>query len=293
MSTILIIEDDPVIQRSLDALLRRSGFDTRLWPDLRPAEEALRPAPDMILLDVTLPSGDGFAFCRQLQALSPLPVVFLTVLDDEDSIAEGLESGGDDYVIKPFSGRVLLSRIHAIRRRTARNGRLRSGELVPDLSDHSARLRGEALTLLPKEWEILTLFLRNPGRLLTRRMLLEQLWDAEGCFVDNNTLSVHMSRLRKKLGSFQGAPHIRTAPAGLLFGLPSATGPSVPDRGAGAVLFTDPLCGHDDTGAGTFAVSRLSAEHRTQQLHLPFLSGGVALAAVVGDAGGGRGDRRY
>ena len=184
MSTILIIEDDPVIQRSLDALLRRSGFDTRLWPDLRPAEEALRPAPDLILLDVTLPSGDGFAFCRQLRALSPLPVVFLTVLDDEDSIVEGLESGGDDYVVKPFSGRVLLSRIQALLRRTARSGRLRSGELVLDLSDHTARLRGEPLTLLPKEWEILTLFLRNPGRLLTRRLLLEQLWDAEGCFVD-------------------------------------------------------------------------------------------------------------
>lgn len=210
MPTILIIEDDAVIQRSLEALLRRSGFDTCLWPDLDSAEACAVLRPDLVLLDVTLPSGDGFGFCRRLRALSPLPVVFLTVLDDEDSIVRGLESGGDDYITKPFSARVLLSRIHALLRRTARTGGLRSGELTLHIDRHTAALRGEPLALLPKEWDILTLLLENPGRLLTRRILLERLWDAEGNFVDDNTLSVHMSRLRKKLGSFQGTPYIRT-----------------------------------------------------------------------------------
>ena len=210
MPTILIIEDDPVIQRSLDTLLRRGGFSACLRTDLPTAEEAAALAPDLILLDVTLPSGDGFAFCRRFRALSALPVVFLTVLDDEDSIVRGLECGGDDYVVKPFSGRVLLSRIQSLLRRTARPGRLRSGELVIDAGAHTAALRGEPLALLPKEWDILLLLTRTPGRLLTRRMLLELLWDAEERFVDDNTLSVHMSRLRRKLGCFQGMPYIRT-----------------------------------------------------------------------------------
>ena len=210
MAAILTIEDDPVLQQSLRTLLERSGFDALLWPDLRPAEEAANLAPDLILLDVTLPSGSGFDFCRSLRRLSALPVVFLTVLDDEDSIVRGLECGGDDYVTKPFSARVLLSRVHALLRRTGRPGRLRCGELVVEPGERRAALRGKPLALLPKEWALLSLFLDNPGRLLTRRLLLERLWDAEGSFVDDNTLSVHMSRLRKKLGSFQGTPYIRT-----------------------------------------------------------------------------------
>ena len=178
---------------------------------LVPSFTDLKPGSELFHI-VTLPAGDGFSFCRQLRRLSRTPVIFLTVLDDEDSIVQGLSCGGDDYVTKPFSARVLLSRMQALLRRTAGESVqcLCSGELVLQPDTHTALLRGEALPLMPKEWEILLLFLQNPGRLLTRRILLERLWDAEGSFVDDNTLSVHMSRLRKKLGDYQGTPYIRT-----------------------------------------------------------------------------------
>ncbi len=206
---IAIIEDDRSLRDSLGELFSGEGYETAAAAGLREAR-ALEEA-DLWLVDVMLPDGSGIDFVREKRKTSTMPILILTALDGEDSIIAGLKAGADDYIVKPFRAGELLARVDAnLRRVLPERYELVSGELSYSFPDEHIRLRGEELNLRAMERRLLRLLLESRGRLLTRDYLLYQLWDRDENYVDENTLSVLVSRLRKEIGSFQGLDYIET-----------------------------------------------------------------------------------
>jgi DNA-binding response OmpR family regulator len=162
---------------------------------------------EMLLLDVTLPDGTGFDLCKDIrESGNRVPIIFLTASDQELSVIRGLDSGGDDYITKPFKIGELQSRIRALLRRAEQRGLVPSeaepivsGDIHVDLVNHQVLRSGEPLNLTAAEYRLLVLFLRHAGQVLTRQKILEALWDHAGDFVDDNTLSVYVRRLREKV----------------------------------------------------------------------------------------------
>ena len=206
---IAIIEDDRSLRDSLCELFSGECYETDAAPSLREAR-ALEEA-DLWLVDLMLPDGSGIDFVREKRKTSTMPILILTALDGEDSIIAGLKAGADDYIVKPFRAGELLARVDAnLRRVLPERYELVSGELSYSFPDEHIRLRGEELNLRAMERRLLRLLLESRGRLLTRDYLLYQLWDRDENYVDENTLSVLVSRLRKEIGSFQGLDYIET-----------------------------------------------------------------------------------
>lgn len=181
MKKILVLEDDENIRIGLCHILRTKGFDALPTADIAGAR-SLYADCDLCLLDVMLPDGSGVDLCREIRGESDVPVIFLTCVDDNKRIASALDTGGDDYVVKPFDTDVLISRINAALRRTA---------AVEDVSVE------DELTAI--ERELLSYFRLNKNRILTREQILSRMWDSRGEFVGDNTLSVRINRLRGKL----------------------------------------------------------------------------------------------
>lgn len=201
---IRIVEDDHVLRDGLTELLTASGYDVESVASLREAEAMLdgKEAPQLWLVDLMLPDGTGLALCRQIHAASETPIIILTALDDEDSVIAGLSSGADDYITKPFRARELLARIEAnLRRFAPRQSGYQSGELLYTLPDERIFVHGEEVQLRNAERTLLKVFLESGGRLLKRDYLLYSLWDCRENYVDENTLSVLVSRLRRALCS--------------------------------------------------------------------------------------------
>ncbi len=202
---ILLVEDDVSLIDGLLYSLRKNGFETDVAMNLKEAGNFLREKYDLLLLDVNLPDGTGFELCEKIREKgSQVPVIFLTALDEEVNIIRGLDGGGDDYITKPFKLGELCSRINALLRRSGRetnkdDRRLASGPVAVDLSLCRASLDGKALELTGAEYRLLCFFLRNRNQVLTRNMILNAMWDDNGSFVDNNTLSVYIRRLREKI----------------------------------------------------------------------------------------------
>lgn len=207
LSRILLLEDDAGLAEGLQYSLERNGFSLKAVRTVKEAKEALKEkdAYDLLLLDVALPDGTGFEVCEAVRAGgSRIPVIFLTAADEETSVIRGLDGGGDDYITKPFRLGELCSRIRALLRRSGRedgggNEQLISGPVRIDLSGCRAYREGELLELTGAEYRLLCLLVKNPGRVLTRGAILDALWDGNGSFVDDNTLSVYMRRLREKV----------------------------------------------------------------------------------------------
>ena len=211
MHQVLIIEDDEQIRWNLRELLER---EYTIWEADR-AESAwdiLHTQPiDLCLVDINLPTMNGYELCSQIRAQYLMPIIFVTVLDDEGSIVRGLSCGGDDYITKPFSAQILRVRMAAqLRRRsyqTERNaGQIAVDGYLLDLDRHTLSVNGSEIDLTKTEYEILHLLIKRAGCLVTRRLLLESIWDGYENYVENNTLSVHMSRLRKKLNRLGSCP---------------------------------------------------------------------------------------
>ena len=200
---ILLVEDDGVIRNNVCSLLQQEGYQTMPCACLEEARTALRKSvPDLVVLDVLLPDGSGFEFCREIRESYKVPVLFLTCCDEDEDIVKGLEYGGDDYVAKPFRAKVLLSRIMALLRRTqnAPNADLQVDVFQFDNTKRCCRLMGEDLGLTPIEYRILYELAKQANTIVTRSVLLHGVWEL-GCeYMDENTLSVHVSRLRSKLG---------------------------------------------------------------------------------------------
>ena len=217
MARLLLVEDDPMILNALTAFLREEGFETETADGQRAALELLsRHSFDLVLLDITLREGNGFDTCQAIKAQSAVPVFFLTASGDESSTVAGLDMGADDYIAKPFRPRELLSRIRsALRRSGADAARLMLGPLTLDTDKGEVYRAGVPLALSALEYRMLLLFAGNRGKLLSRNRLLEELWDMGGEFVNDNTLTVCIKRLRDKIEEDPAAPRIIKTVRGL------------------------------------------------------------------------------
>lgn len=208
MQTILLVEDDQRIVENLTEYLEGEGFQVRSAAGQTQALERLEGERfDLVLLDISLSDGNGFAVCSAIKALYRLPVIFLTASGDEYSTVTGFEVGADDYVPKPFRPRELLMRIKNVLRRTSSGGGLvRLGPVEVDTVRGRATKDGQDLNLSALEYRLLLMFLNHPGAVLTRSQLLEGIWDIAGDFVNDNTLTVYIKRLREKIEDDPQAP---------------------------------------------------------------------------------------
>jgi len=212
---VLFVEDESSISGPFSKALAREGFEPFVAATAaRALELAERLEPDLILLDLHLPDGDGRDVCRTIRARSGVPIIILTARGTETDRIVGLELGADDYVVKPFSGAEVIARIRAVLRRAKPAGRAEEepeapvtiGDLHVDLAARRATLRGEELQLSRKEFDLLAELVRNAGRVVTREDLMDRVWD-ENWFGSTKTLDVHVRWLRGKLGETAEAPH--------------------------------------------------------------------------------------
>ena len=207
MERILIIEDDDILAQGVKLNLELAGFSADTAPDLREAQKRLdgRAAEwDLLVLDVNLPDGDGFSFAEKLRTgNNDVPVIFLTAKDMDTDMMRGFAAGADDYITKPFNVQILVQRVRAVLGRyhsgKERQDRMHVGNLEIDFESWQLFKSGKELTLTPTEFRLLRKFCENPGIVLTRNMLLEELWDKDGNFVDEHTLTIFISRLRSKI----------------------------------------------------------------------------------------------
>ena len=203
---ILLVEDDAALRSALEELLLREGYEVAKVSNVRSAVEAMNVEIDLAMLDVGLPDGDGVSLCRQWRSEGiQTPILFLTAKDEELDVVRGLDAGGNDYVTKPCRMQELLSRIRALLRRNQKDVTVSRSGITLDKSKLQAAKDGEVLLLTVTEYKILAKLISERS-IITRAALLDALWDVDSRFVDDNTLSVHVSRLREKVGS----SHIKT-----------------------------------------------------------------------------------
>jgi two-component system KDP operon response regulator KdpE len=213
---ILVCDDEPQILRALKVILREAGFEA---VPAETAEEALDRAavhpPDAAILDLVLPDGDGVEVCREIRRWSPMPIIVLSAVGEEDAKVRALEAGADDYVTKPFGARELIARLEAALRRvqvtTAGEPRITAEGLEIDLAAHTVTRDGAEVHLTPIEFRLLETLARNRGRLMTHRALLVEVWGPE--YADDVTvLRGHLANLRRKIEPADGHRYIRTDP---------------------------------------------------------------------------------
>lgn len=218
---VLLVEDDGSLIDGLEYALKKDGFAVEVARSVEEFGKLYADGRfDVVLLDVSLPDGNGFELCKRIRRTSEVPILFLTAADEEFNVVRGLDMGGDDYVSKPFRLNELLSRIHSLQRRAGKRGKeagtgqeavLESGSVRVDLMGNRAYLKEAPLELTAQEYRLLCLFLKNQGMILTREQILDRLWDGNGEFVDDNTLSVYIRRLRSKIEEEPSSPkHLLT-----------------------------------------------------------------------------------
>lgn len=204
MNRILLLEDDLSLISGLSFAFKKQGYETDIARTLSEADALWADGKyDLLVLDVSLPDGSGFTFCKKVRVTSKVPIIFLTASNEETSIIMGLDIGGDDYITKPFKLGVLTSRMNALLRRARDFGtadtELASNGIRVLLLQRQVYKNGTLLDLTSGEYKLLCLFMRNPNVVLSKDQILEKLWDCEGNFVDNNTLTVYIRRLRIKI----------------------------------------------------------------------------------------------
>lgn len=210
MTKILLVEDEETIVRSLKDFLRAEGFDVDNTDGQKNALEMLeRSDYDLALLDVSLSEGNGFSLCSAIKKEKQLPVIFLTASWDEFSVVTGLDLGADDYIAKPFRPRELVSRINSVLRRCGKSRKFFDIDNVRvDLDKGVVYRDDQDLYLSALEYRLFLAFINSEGRLLTRSRLLEEIWDVAGDFVNDNTLTVYIKRLRDKIENNPAEPRI-------------------------------------------------------------------------------------
>lgn len=215
--SVLIVEDDEIIREGLELALQQEGCRVYAAGTSGEALEIVRRKTpvDFYLLDILLPDGDGFMVCREIRKRTDTPILFLTACDDEVNTVRALEQGADDYISKPFRIRELFARMKAILRRTRREEgnpeqAARVGRTQVYLQTGRIYCGDEEIVLTAMEYKLLLIFLSHRGQTLTRRQILNDIWDEAGDFVNDNTLSVYIKRLRKKLGDTPEGQVIKT-----------------------------------------------------------------------------------
>ena len=199
---ILLVEDDPFLQDGLQEVLQREGYHVTLANSCVSANQYItKESYHLVILDVTLPDGNGYRLCNAWRKSGiSVPILFLTARDDEMDVVHGLDAGGDDYVTKPFRLQELLSRIRALLRRSRSKYHIyHKDTLTVDFDKHMVLQDDKPLFLTPTEFQLLSVMVRHRNQTLTRAQLLQSIWDDAGTYIEDNTLSVHISRLRDKL----------------------------------------------------------------------------------------------
>lgn len=212
MSRILLLEDDLSLINGLSFAFKKQGYELTIARTQKEAEMLWGDDKyELLVLDVSLPDGTGFEFCEKVRQVSKVPIIFLTASDEEMSIIMGLDIGGDDYITKPFKLGVLVSRINALLRRARDFGvvdtELQSNGIRVHLLQGQVYKNGDLLDLTVAEYKLLCLFMKNPNVVLTKEQILDKLWDCDGNYVDNNTLTVYIRRLRIKIEDDPGKPN--------------------------------------------------------------------------------------
>ncbi len=210
MTKILLVEDDKAIVSNLTEFLSNEGYIVKNVSGQTDALNLLaQESVDLVLLDVSLAEGNGFATCKAIKAEYNIPVIFLTASDDEFSTVTGFDLGSDDYIPKPFRPRELASRIKNVLRLTGNTGKIvKLGNVLVDTEKGIAKKNNADLYLSALEYRILLMFINNRGKLLTRNQLLDSIWDIAGEFVNDNTLTVYIKRLREKIEDDPAKPKI-------------------------------------------------------------------------------------
>lgn len=209
MIKILLVEDDDTIAFGIRSALKRTGFEVMSCMSMTEGRKIFSEDISLVLLDLNLPDGSGYEFCRWVKERRDTPIIFLTVLDDVADITKGLDMGADDYITKPFSIPVLESRIRAVIRRISKTEEdiLSCSTIQMDKKRIKVSVCKEAISLTSLEYRLLLILMENKGCILPRSLILKKLWDDESNFVNDNTLTVAMKRLREKL---KDAPCIKT-----------------------------------------------------------------------------------
>lgn len=214
MRKILFVEDDQSLIDGLKYTLKRNGFDV---DNARTVQETFtlynQNQYDLLLLDVILPDGTGFDICSEVRKeKDDIPIIFLTSSDEEVNIVMGLDLGGDDYITKPFRLNELISRIKALLRRSTMVSKadtvIEMSGIRIDIIERLVWKNGNLIELTLAEYKLLCLFMQNPNRILTREMILDKLWDGSGRYIDDNTLSVYIRRLRSKIEDNPNSPRL-------------------------------------------------------------------------------------
>lgn len=212
---IFVLEDDEAIGIGLSYTLESEKYEVTLVKTVAEAKKTVENEEfDLYILDLTLPDGNGYEVCSLIKSKGDLPVIFLTAYDDEINVVTGFELGADDYISKPFRVRELLVRVKSVLRRYSKDnadGIIKIGELSVNTAEARVLLRGEEVILTAMEYRLLLSFVNNRGTVLTRSKLLEEIWDVDGDFVNDNTLTVYIKRLRDKIENDPNDPqYIKT-----------------------------------------------------------------------------------
>lgn len=216
---IFLLEDDTAIATGLKYSLEGEGYTVILAKCVKEAFDIISKNEfSLCILDLTLPDGNGYDVCKFIKSKYDIPVIFLTAADDEVNAVMGLEMGADDYISKPFRLKELMARIKMILKRYSKNGAentARLGDISINISQAKVYKRGEEIILSAMEYRLLLIFVNNPGVVMSRLQLLENIWDVEGDFVNDNTLTVYIKRLRDKLEDDPSDPKIIKTVRGL------------------------------------------------------------------------------
>lgn len=211
MKRLFLLEDDLSLINGLSFAVKKEGYEIDVARTTLEADALwVNGKYDLVILDVSLPDGSGFDFCKKIRLTSKVPVIFLTAADEETDIIMGLDLGGDDYITKPFKLAIFLSRINALLRRSENFNtavtELNSGGISIKLLKGEVTKWGQPLDLTASEYKLLCLFMENPDQILSAEQILGKLWDCNENYIDNNSLTVYIRRLRTKIEDDPGEP---------------------------------------------------------------------------------------
>lgn len=199
--TILLIEDNKDISKGLAYSLSASGYEVCICGTYESALAKSGEDFGVIIIDISLPDGNGFELYEEIRRYNNAPVIFLTALDDEDNIVKGFDLGAEDYITKPFSTRELLARIKRLTRNNETNNIFTAGDITLELDKKVVAKNGERVELTALEYRIFSMLMQNIGKTVPRERILEKIWDIAGNYVNDNTLTVYIKRIREKLGT--------------------------------------------------------------------------------------------
>lgn len=209
MRKILLVEDNEIIVKGLKYLLEQEKFDIKIAKNIVEAKTMIKKQKfDLYLLDITLPDGDGYEICQYVKKQKDVPVIFLTAKDEELNVVQGLDMGADDYIIKPFRNRELISRIKSVLRRyyhdEINENQIKCRDVIIDSNKAVVYKAGKEIIFTSLEYKILYMLISNKNILVTREQILDKIWDVAGNFVNDNTLTVYIKRIRNKLDDKEG-----------------------------------------------------------------------------------------